>query len=195
MDEEAAGVCNFWCQVLPSFFEGLGIAVGVVAGIVAGTVITILVNKKANAEVKTHAVRALKFELEYNINKVDEFLNELNRYKASVIEGHVSMSQYFGFFRFSDIFNAASVQLYQNGFLAKHLTIEQVAKLQDAIYALSVSGQQFLNSNVEKNRVEATVSPENWEVVTKQRALNEIRYWEDKFQEHKSSFQDVIESL
>ncbi|NQZ14219.1 MAG: hypothetical protein HRT94_05290 [Alphaproteobacteria bacterium] len=194
MDSSAEN-CDFLCTVLPCFFEGLGVFAGVFAGIFAGTVISLLINRHIDKKSQAYAVRALNFELQYNIGKVDGFLEELSKYKTAVVEGHVSMSGYYGFFRFSDIFSAASVQLYQNGFLAEHLSVELVAKLQDAIYTLSATGQPFINNSVERNRVEALEHPALWETTTKQRALDDIRYWNEKFEEHKKSFQDVIDAL
>jgi DNA-binding transcriptional regulator YdaS (Cro superfamily) len=182
---------NIWPEIVAHFFEGLGIIIG----IIAGTIITILVNKHSEKKFKKYLVKTLKFELDYNIQKLTDFLNELEKYNAAVLEGPASMSNYFGYFRFSDIFSAAITQLYQNGFLAQHLTIEQIAKLQDAIYDLQAKSEPFINQNIANIRQDAINQAILWERVTKPEALRQIRFWKEKFETFENTFKDIENSI
>ncbi|MBN8521515.1 MAG: hypothetical protein J0L77_06445 [Alphaproteobacteria bacterium] len=184
--------CEFWNEMMPSFFEGFGI----VLGIVIGVLINILVNDRVNNSIKNKAKKALVFELNCNLVKIDEFLRELNNYEQKVISGHVEMSKYYGYFKFSDIFSATCIQLYQNGFFAEYLGSQDkmhvMSGLQNAINSLSVSSEQMINNSIESNRVSASKKSELWETETKPKAFNEIQFWRKKLTEGKKSFEDVV---
>jgi len=62
------------------------IFLGVLSGIVAGVIINLVVVSIIQKNSQKQSINNLKFEIEYNIKKINEFLEELTNYRIKIMQ-------------------------------------------------------------------------------------------------------------
>jgi hypothetical protein len=123
---------------LSYFVEGLGSFSGVFFGVVAGSIVTLLVNYLAQRLDERSQIKNLVFELSLNCTKLEEWLEELTKYRNAV--NGDSLDSYYGYIRLSSAIGVTTNQLHTRGVLYRHLSHEHIAQLQEAFTDLSIYG-------------------------------------------------------
>ncbi|MBU4449891.1 MAG: hypothetical protein KKE35_01205, partial [Actinobacteria bacterium] len=86
---------------------------GVLAGIVAGVAINIIINRVTIKNINKDWRNNLKFEINYNIKKLESFIEEVVKYRNKV--NGDSLDSYFGYFPLSKVLISTSNQIFNNG--------------------------------------------------------------------------------
>lgn len=168
---------------MDDFLNGLGIAVGVFVGVVAGVFVTLLVQLINEKRRERHLLQSLRFELGMNIKKIDQWLAEIVNYRNAVNAN--AMQAYFGYFDLSRYVSVIANQLFVSGLLYKHLSDDEIGKLQVIAWELSLPWENSLNNQVAQNRA-SFVQP---------KAAQDVNYWERKFKDHKATLQALLSKL
>ena len=185
-------------KYLPSFFQGLGQFLGVFLGVIAGTAVTILTHYCFNRARKKQELANLLFELNLNSKKLNNWLEELTKYRNAV--NGDSLLYYFGYFKLSSVIGITMYQLHTSGRLYKLLTHEQIEKIQEAFSTLAISGENYLNNQIEQRKQALKAFQESgqqqlWNTHLKPIVVKDIDFWEGKFKEYLSSFQEIVIKL
>jgi len=160
---------------------------GVFAGIIAGVGIHLGIELIRGCIARKKMVKNLKFEIDFNIGKIDSFLEELGRYRDKVTGD--SLFNYFGYFNLSKVIITTMFQMFLNGSIYKYLKYEDIVKLQNFITDFSLSTEQYINNQIKWNK-ENIKTPG-----IKQLAITDIEFWDRKFKENKRALQEVKEKL
>ena len=170
------------------FLQGFGVFLGVIAG----TAVLILL-QWINGKVKeSQKVKNLKFEFELNIKKIDEWLEEINKYRNAV--NGDSLNNYFGYFNLSRFINVTGNDMFLKGLLYKYLDYNDIGKLQAIYSEFTLQGENFLNNQIVQNRNQVLQQPTSWSTL-KNKVVFEVNFWDNKFQEHKKALEDILKKL
>lgn len=101
---------------------------GVFAGIVAGIIINIAIEEIRNYKISRRMKRNLKFEIEFNIIKINSFLADLKGYREH-INGD-SPYEYFETLNFSGLLKTTLQQMFSDRSVYKVFNIDNIGKLQ-----------------------------------------------------------------
>ena len=77
------------------FLQGFGVFLGVICG-TAVTLVVVYINKRKNLN---QQIKNLKFELDYNIKKLDSWIEEVEKYRNAV--NGDALGSYYGEFDLS----------------------------------------------------------------------------------------------
>lgn len=125
-----------------------------------------------------------KFEVDFNIEKIDSFLKELEKYRNKV--NGDSLSNYFGYFPLSKIIAITIGQMFFTDSIYKYLDHENIGKLQNFLTDFSLNSEQYMNNQINSNRTNIINNP-----TVKQLAISDIEFWEDKFNDSKTDLQTI----
>lgn len=167
---------------------------GVFLGVLAGVAITLLVQWIQQKRNENQQAKNLKFELEFNIRKIDQWLEESARYRDA-LNGD-SLQNYFGYFDFSRLISVTTNSLQQSGLLYKRLDHESIGRLQVIFSEFSVQGERYINNQIDQNKTLflQAVKDGNW-INSKPIVKQNVDYWEKKFQDHKATLQQIVSDL
>jgi len=101
---------------------------GVFAGIIAGIAINFAIEALRNCKINRKMVKNLKFEIEFNIKKIDSFLNDLKRYREHINSD--SPYEYFGMLEFSGLLKTTLQQMFLDRSVYKLFGYEDIGRLQ-----------------------------------------------------------------
>jgi len=166
-----------------------GLFFGVLAGILAGIGINIGIDFVRKCIVKKKIIKNLKFEIDFNIEKINSFLEELDKYRDKVTGD--SLSSYFGYFNLSKVILTTLVQMFFTGEIYNNLdNNEDIRKLQNFSSDFSSGTEQYMNNQINWNRTNIQTNPS-----VKQFAMGGIEYWRSKFNENKKNLQSIKAKL
>ena len=157
--------------------------VGVFLGVLAGTAVTILVQKFFDHESKKQKERNLKFEFEFNIKKIDHFLEEITKYRNAV--NGDNLTEYFGYFDLSRVISVTANSMFLDGSLYNLLDHEDIGKLQVFFSEFSLNGENYMNNQLIQHR-------NNFD---KKKAVNDVNFWEEKFKSSKKTIEEVLKKI
>lgn len=176
------------------FLQGFGVFLGVIAG----TAVTVLTSIFLARRQQTQQIRNLRFELDANIRKIDTWIEELGRWRNAV--NGDSPHTYFGYFDLSRLLSVTANAMYQSGLLYSKLSHDHIGKLQIILSEFSLHGEQYLNNQMvqsrqafEKCRTEGRLN--EWSARLKPDAVSVVNFWERKFQEHRRSLEEIMQTL
>lgn len=157
------------------FLQGFGVFLGVIAG----TFVVILVQKFTVWRQEEQKVKNLKFELNLNIKKIDEFLEKLTNYRNKTNSDN--LADFFDYFDLSRVIWITTTNMFYSGLLYKYLKYEDIGKLQVMISEFSLYWENIINGQVEQNKKN----------LDKQKTIKDIDFWENKFKRHKKSLNEI----
>jgi len=166
---------NYWGYLL----EGLGVAIGIIAGIVVAIVLQKIINWKKEQQ----KVKNLIFELQMNIKKIDDLLEETQKYRNAVNADNLSI--YHGYFDLSKYICGTALDMLKSGLLYKYLSLEQIERLQYMSSELSIYSGNYMNNQLQGFKV-------NFDKV---KAILAIDFWESKFKEDKKNLIEIRDKL
>lgn len=142
MEQELGIIQSFdWTSELLA--PGIGVFLGVIAGACVQYMLQWLYGKSQEKQ----GLRNFKFELQFNINKVDGLLTEIvnlrNSINANAPEG------YFGYLKTTGCLITAADEMLRKGLLYKHLSHDDIWKLQEHYQRLSGS-EEWYNAEIKK---------------------------------------------
>lgn len=167
--------------------QGFGVFLGVVAG-VAITLITQWINEKSKESQK---VKNLKFELELNIKKINEWLEEITKYRNAV--NGDALTNYFGYFDLSRFVYPTANDMFLSGLLYKYLDYDAIGKLQVIASEFSSGWETMLNQQVMQNKAKAA-DLSAWPHL-KGEVVSNINFWEKKFKDHRHTLEDILKKF
>lgn len=178
--------------------DGLSQFIGVLLGVVAGTAITVLAQKWIYRQSKKDQIKNLKSELELNVKKIDDWIEEIGKYRNKV--NGDSLLNYFGYFRLSSIVGVTASQLHASGTIYKYLPHEQIGLLQELFNELSINGENYINNQIAQRKEALNALKENgamqqWQQYLKPEIDKDIDFWEGKFKTHLASLKTIRETL
>lgn len=127
---------------------------GVFLGVIAGALIQFGLQWLYGKIHEKRSLKNLKFELQFNIRKLDGLIKEVGNLRDSVNANAVS--EYFGYFKTTGCLLATVDDMLHKGLLYKHLTHDDILKLQEHYTRLSTS-EAFYNQKVAD--IKASTSP------------------------------------
>ena len=171
-------------------------AFGVFLGVIAGASVIVLAALVLERRKETQQVRNLRFELELNAGKVDEWLEEINRYRNAV--NGDALDTYSGYFDLSRMISVTANSMLQTGVLYKKLTHDQIRQLQMFFSEMFV--EQYMNNQLTQSRqafeqCRSENRMETWTTSLKPEAVSHVDFWERKFQDHRKALGQIIKSL
>jgi len=170
------------------FLQGFGVFLGVIAG----TAVLILTQWVFGKLRESQKVKNLKFEFELNIKKIDKWLEEINKYRNAV--NGDSLGNYFGYFNLSRFVTVTANDMFSKGLLYKYLDYNDIGKLQVIYSEFTLQGENFLNNQIVQNRNQVLQQPTSWPNL-KNKVVFEVNFWDNKFQEHKKTLEDILKKL
>ncbi len=182
----------------PLFYKGLGQFFGVFFGVIAGTAVTIAAQKWLYRSSEKQQIKNLKFELELNCKKIQEWQEELIRYRNAV--NGDSLLDYFGYFKLSSFIGVTVFQLHTAGVIYKYLSHEHIGQLQEVYNNLSLHGENYLNNQIEQRKQALAALKESgqhalWQQYLKPQVVRDIDFWEEKFRSHLNTINNVLPVL
>lgn len=161
----------------------LGVLSGIVAGIIINLVIASIIKKNSQKQ----SINNLKFEIEYNIKKINKSLEDLNNYRNE--NNADNINNYFGYFPLSKVILTTARQMFNSGLIYKFLNHDFVEKLQNFSIDFSLGTENFMNNQIKYNQ--SNYNLPNIKVI----ANNQITFWERKFKENKQNFEEIKNKL
>lgn len=160
---------------------------GVFSGIVAGVIINLVIIAVRERIVRGKLIKNLKFEIDFNIKKIDSFLEELNKYRNKA--NGDSLYNYFGYFNLSKVISTTANQMFTSGLIYKYLNHEDIAILQNFFSDFSYGIEEYMNNQIKYNTANHSKPG------VKQLTISDIDFWEKKFKDNKKVLQQVKTSL
>ena len=122
---------------------------GVFAGIIAGVFINLAIIAVRSCSYQKKAIKNLKFEIDFNIKKIDSFLVELLKYRNKV--NGDSLYNYFGYYSLTKVIMTTLVQMFQDRSIYKYLDYKEIGKLQTFHSYFSLGMEKYINDQVQWN--------------------------------------------
>jgi len=173
------------------FTQGFGIVVGVIAGVIAGTLVTVLIKYIEICRTEKQREKNLKFELQFDIKKIESFKAELSDYRNAVAGD--ALKTYYGYFAFTKLIYATLQSMYSDGSLYKLFDkTDDLAKLQKALSNYYGDSEVNFNKKIKENT--RMCGTEKWQEV-KPEIIAYIRFWDKSFQEDIDTLKDFLDKL
>ena len=175
------------------FLHGFGVFLGVLAG-TAVTLLVAYINKRNNLKQQN---KNLKFEFDYNIKKLDSWIEEIEKYRNAV-NGDV-LHLYFSNFDLGRTVTVTSNYLLQSGLLYNIFNHDDLGKILVIFSELTASTEQYINKEIDGNRrifEECINNPEtNQWTKYKAKVVGDVDFWDKKFKDHKKNLTRIRNSL
>lgn len=178
--------------MMQNFITGLGQFVGVFLGVVAGVCITLAVDFFKARNTWKRELDNLRFELKVNVAKVDDWLEEMTRWRNAV--NGDSLAQYHGYFKFSSVISVTTNSLFNAGKLYSALNKDHIAKLQEVFNDFSTFGEQYMNNQITQKKQSLAEQADRW-VVLKPECIRDIDFWERKLKSHRAALVEVDKAV
>ena len=166
------------------FLQGFGVFLGVLAG-AAITLLTQWINEKRTESQK---LKNLRFEFEFNIKKIETWLEEVVKYRNAV--NGDALDTYFGYFDLSRFITITANDMFFSGLLYKLLDHDAIGKLQVIYSEFSLPWENMLNAQITQNKNTAK-DVDNWPKF-KSKVVVDVNFWENKFKEHKKTLENIL---
>jgi len=160
---------------------------GVFSGIVVGVIINLAVVSIVKNNSEKQLINNLKFEIEYNIKKIDKFLEKLINYRN--MTNADNLNNYFDYYNLSKVIFITANQMFNDGLIYKYLNYESIEKLQNFSIDFSLGSENFMNNQIKYNQSNYS-SPD-----IKKTVNDQITFWENKFKENKKNLEEIKNKL
>jgi hypothetical protein len=166
--------------------------------VLAGTAVTLLTAYVVQKLNENNQTKNLKFELDFNIQKLESWIAEIVRYRNAV--NGDALNTYFGHFDLSRVVAVTTYNLLQSGHLYKLMHRDDFSKLLVIFQELSPAGEQYLNNQINQAKQTFTSCMENpalnlWSTTHKAQAVAIVDFWETKFKQHKVDLERIRNNL
>lgn len=176
--EQELGIIQSFDWMSDLLAPGIGVFLGVVAGACVQYMLQWLNGKFQEKQ----ELRNFKFELQFNINKVDGLLKEMvtlrNSVNANALEG------YFGYLKTTGCLIAVADEMLRKGLLYKHLSHDDIWKLQEHYQRLS-GNEAWYNSEITKMK----------EQYNPKERVDMVNFIEGQFQDAKVDLEGIRDRL
>jgi len=164
------------------FMQGFWLFVGIVVGII----VNVTTQKYLSWRSEVQLVKNFKFEIKYNIKKIEIFESYVRRLR-DLINGD-NIKNFFYYFDLTKvIFNSAN-HMYYSGLLYRYLDDENVGKFLDTSSRFNQGWETLANNQVNDLKTKF-ITNNNY---VKQEAIDLVDYWENFFSSHKKVLQDLL---
>ena len=161
------------------FLQGFGVFLGVIAG----TAVTILTQRFLLWRQEKQKIRNLKFEIQFNINQIDRWIEYLRGYRNAV--NGDTLASWAEYFDFSHVIKSTIEDMIQTGLIYKKLAHGTVSHLLLFISSFNLGSESIINQQIFNQR----------KTFNKQLAVMEITIFEKKLQENKKNLETILKSL
>jgi len=158
----------------------------VLSGILAGMGIQIGLDWIKSWCKRKKTLENLEFEINYNLKKLDVFLEELERFRNKIIEDNPQ--GYYGYFQLSKIINTTIVQMFLDRSIYKVLKHEAIGRLQDFYSFFTLQMEQAINGQIV--RIKNNYNPQ-----LRNEAFELIEFWRFAFSTRKNDLLEVKKQL
>jgi len=165
------------------FLNGFGIVVGVIAGTVAGTGVMLLAQFVSTRRQETQKVAALAFEIEFNVQKVDSWLDLLVDFRNAVSTNNPAI--FVGYFDLTQLLFAAANDMLASGLLYRYLSHDHIRRFKLLSSRVTIYYENQINQDVQKQK----------QAFNQTEASNRILFWETSFKEHREALQVILSHL
>lgn len=162
---------------------------GVAAGFVVGVAVNIIVNWIINIFRERKIIKYFKYEININIEKINSFKTELQKYKEKVLAD--SITTYYGWFNLNEVILTTINQIFNSGLIYKKFNYVDIEELQKFKKDFSINSEKYINDQVKENTANFAQSNIN----VKEKTLNQITFWETKFNDHIEKLEDIKNKL
>lgn len=169
-------------SVIGYLFQGVSILVGIVVGVI----VTIISQRYIQKQKDNETLGYLKFEIDLNIGKISQWLEEIETYRNAVSSDTLNI--YAGYFDLSRIATSFYYNTIYSGLLYKYLDFDSVYKLQILFSEFVLSWENLLNKQIADN---IKTFKEDRKRFDKTTVIQQINFWENKFKAHKKTLQEV----
>jgi len=160
---------------------------GVFAGIIAGVGIHLGIDLVRNLITRKKTRENLKFEIDFNVKKLDLFLGELRTFNDKVNAD--SIQDYLGYIGLSKRITTTIIQMFFDRSIYKVLKYEEIGKLQSFTSFYNIDTERLLNDQIRWGKEHAD-DPQ-----IKQKAHKTIEFWKFIFEGSKKDLQEVKAKL
>ena len=160
---------------------------GVFSGIIAGVFIHLGVDAYRNWRIQRKTIKNLKFEIDFNIEKIDLLLEELQKYRNKVNAD--SLSSYFGYFVMTQVITTTLIQMFFDRSIYKYLDYEHIGKLQIFYKFFTLEIERLINNQITWNKEHIS------EPGIKQQVTQQIDVWEAGFKNNKKDLKMIKDKL
>jgi len=191
------------------FYQGVWIFIGIVAGIT----VNFCTQKVISWRNEKNILKNFKFEIEYNIKKIEKFIEYLRDFR-DCINGDVlnNFVKYFDLSRL--VFNTTNGMLY-NGLLYKYLSNEDVENVLVIISQFTLVWENQINNAIsqQKNNFNLDRESDNQANIidglstgtisanqlvryySKEEAISLVVFWDNFFKKHRRDLQKIKTNL
>lgn len=161
---------------------------GVLAGILAGVGINIGIDFVRTYIAKKKTIKYLKFEIDFNMKKLDSFLEKLRTFRARVkLDSIADAADYVGYISLTEIITTTITQMFHDRsiYKKKKLDYEEIGKLQNFVTFFTIDMERFLNNQIQR------VIEHSMDSDIKKKANKTIDFWENAFKSRKNDLYDI----
>ena len=166
-------------KLMDYFLQGFSIFLGVIAG----TAVTILTQKFILWHEEKQKIANLKFEITFNIKKIDRWMESLTGYRNAV--NGDAITTWAEYLDLSRIVKSTLEDMIQSGLIYKKMSSDSVSHLLLFLSSFTQSAELVYNQQIISQR----------QSFNKQRAIIEISLLEKLFKENKKNLETVLQSL
>ena len=170
-----------------------GAFTGVLFGIIAGVGIHLIVGAIKERRIREKVKENLKFEIDFNIKRIDYFLKELVKYRNKV--NGDSLNNYFGYFHLSRVITTTMSQMFLYGTIYQYLDHDDIGKLQNFASYFSLASENSMNNQINWNKQNFFRANGTVDVNIKQYATANIDLWEAIFKQSKKHLKAIKKSI
>jgi hypothetical protein len=128
-------------------------------------------------------LKSLKFELRFDIRKIDSWLGDLQRWRNAVNAN--AIATFYGYFDLSKFIYVTANRMFLSGVLYRYLGEDDIGALQTITTEFSLAWENMLNgqiNNMKQNFVQAN-------------AVTTVDFWETKFRQHRTTLGNILAHL
>lgn len=188
------------------FYQGFWIFIGIVAGIG----VNILTQKIINWKNEKNILKNFKFEIDFNVKKINRFLEYLRDYRDCV--NGDSLNKFTKYFDLSRVIFGTTNNMLFSGLLYKYLSDENVENILIMTSQFTLYWENQINSNIgqhianfnfdKKKQKEATLSLTGLQESTlaiqyysKEEATSTAISWETFFKDHNKNLYKIQKEI
>jgi len=123
---------------------------GVFAGIVAGIFINLAISAIKNYNTQKKLINNLKYEIEFNLKKIDAFLEEFREYRKHI--NGKSPYDYFGIIHMTGLLKTTLEQMFSDRSIYKYFDNENIGRLQTFYSDIQPDTVKRVNDQIQEFR-------------------------------------------
>lgn len=159
----------------------------VLAGIISGVGINLGIDVIRACIAQRKTIKNLKFEIDFNIGKIDSFIKELGKFRDKVNSD--SITEYIGYITLTIVITTTIIQMFLDRSIYKYLDDKEIGKLQNFSRSFTFNAEKLLNDQIRWG-IEHYDDPK-----IKQKANRTIEFWTYLFEDRKKDLQAVKDKL